>query len=105
MICRCRCHCHYKGLRGKNDGSGVYDTFAAAPKSSHLLYLFYFIFIFICLSIFVHRVFGRFVTRRLQKRDKKIAEIFPQPRKKALTHLRLFYFYAPPWPLPPGAGQ
>jgi hypothetical protein len=36
-------------------------------------------------SIF-YRVLGRFVTRGVQTRDKKIMEIFLQPPKKVLTY-------------------
>jgi hypothetical protein len=51
-------------------------------------------------SIFFYRVFGRFATRGVQKRDtKKIAEISPQPPKKVPTYLRHFsplFFHGPP---------
>jgi hypothetical protein len=53
-----------------------------------------------CFAPFFYRVFGRFVTRGVKKRDKKIAEIFPQPPKNN-TYLylltSLFCFYGAPW--------
>jgi hypothetical protein len=52
-------------------------------------------------SIFFYRVFGRFVTRGVQKRDKKkIARKSPQLPKKVLTYLRHFFFFfrGPPCP-------
>jgi hypothetical protein len=47
---------------------------------------------------FFNRVFGRFVTRGVQKRDKKIARKSPQLPKKAVTYLRhfIFIFFAAP---------
>jgi hypothetical protein len=42
------------------------------------------------------RVFGRFVTRGVQKRDKTNRGDFPQPPKKVLTYLRHYFFCAPP---------
>jgi hypothetical protein len=43
---------------------------------------------------FICRAFGRFVTRGVKKRDKKIVDFFSQPSKKAHTHLRHFFFVA-----------
>jgi hypothetical protein len=46
----------------------------------------------IVLLDFFNRVSGRFVTRGVQKRDKKLAENFPQPPKKVVGYLRHFFF-------------
>jgi hypothetical protein len=48
----------------------------------------------IALLYFLKRFFGRLGTRRVQKRDKKIAEFFSQPPKKAATYLRHVTFFS-----------
>jgi hypothetical protein len=57
--------------------------------------LFYFCF-YVLLDFF-NRVFGRFVTRGVRKRDKNNQRIFPQPPKKEVAYLRHFVFYGAPW--------
>jgi hypothetical protein len=54
-----------------------------------------------CFARFFYRVFGRFVTRRVQKRDKKSALFFRSRQKKYLLAVRHFFFKRPPLvPLP-----
>jgi hypothetical protein len=52
-------------------------------------------------SIFFNRVFGRFVTRGVQKRDKKNrAKISSAPKKSSSLLASLFFFFhGAPWPL------
>jgi hypothetical protein len=47
-----------------------------------------------CLVRFFYCAFGRVVTRGVKKCDKKIARKSPQLPKKALTHLRHFFFFS-----------
>jgi hypothetical protein len=63
---------------------------------------FFWLLLSVVLLDFLYRVLGRFVTREVQKRNKKIAVNFPQPppNTKALTHLHLrltsLFFGRPP---------
>jgi hypothetical protein len=46
---------------------------------------------------FFNRVFGRFVTRGVQQRDRKqIAENFPQPPKKIVSYSLSFVLFTAP---------
>jgi hypothetical protein len=84
----------YKGRREKkNDESDVHLP-QRQKKSSYLLY-FIFIFIFIFYRFFLKALFGRFVTRGVQKHEKNFfpkKPIWAHHKKCGFFSLRFFFF-------------